>query len=695
MTARSRLRVPARSGTTRRARRTASANDAQPDRARRAGSAPRRDGFITGVALLQGRRQHRHARRPPVDERRHAARGRRPSPSETASGWQEVAFAHTGRGDGGHDLRRLVPHDHRPLRVRLVLLRDRLTTIRRCTRSPTATTAANGVYRYGGPAFPDQTFNSSQLLGRRRLRRRRRPRRSTASSPTASCHPMPAFATTAPIEVGAKFRSSVAGEIRALRFYKGAANTGTHVGHLWTRDGALARRAGVRRRDRVGLAGSRARHARADRGQHDLRRVLPLARLGTTRSRAAGSRVAIDAPPLRLLADGEDGGNAVYLYGGGVPRQQRGRLQLLRRCRVRSWSAGRRHAADRHGGLAGERSDERRRECERHGHVQRGDRSREPDGRELRAARRRERVVSASLTYAAATRTATLDPSANLAYSSVYTARVAGGAGGVTDAPENPLAADFVWSFTTQGPPPPRPRGRTRRTDPGGRGRGESVRPLLRRDPARGGLERIRRIDASALDAGVLATHEIVVLGEMALAPAQVTLLADWVAGGGKLVAMRPDKQLAALLGLVDENQTLANAYLAIDGSSGPGRGAGERHPPVPRRRGPLLGRPGQRRSRHSIQTAATATPYPAVTRRSVGANGGQAASWSFDLARSVVLTRQGNPAWAGTERDGVTPIRSDDQFFGAAAGDPQPDWVDLTRSRSRRRTSSSDSSPS
>ncbi len=68
------------------------------------------------------------------------------------------------------------------------------------------------------------------------------------------------------------------------------------------------------------------------------------------------------------------------------------------------------------------------------------------------------------------------------------------------------------------------------------------------------------------------------------------------------------------------------------------------------------------------------------MTLNSVGSNGGQAGAWAFDLARSVVLTRQGNPAWAGTERDGVGPIRSDDQFYGAAAGDPQPDWVDLTR---------------
>ena len=61
------------------------------------------------------------------------------------------------------------------------------------------------------------------------------------------------------------------------------------------------------------------------------------------------------------------------------------------------------------------------------------------------------------------------------------------------------------------------------------------------------------------------------------------------------------------------------------------------------------------------------------MTLNSVGGAGGQAAAFTYDLARSVVYTRQGNPAWAGDERDGITPKRSDDLFFGAKAGDRSP----------------------
>jgi hypothetical protein len=64
------------------------------------------------------------------------------------------------------------------------------------------------------------------------------------------------------------------------------------------------------------------------------------------------------------------------------------------------------------------------------------------------------------------------------------------------------------------------------------------------------------------------------------------------------------------------------------------------------------------------------------ITQNSVGTNGGQAAAFTFDLARSIVYTRQGNPVWAGQDRDGIPPIRKNDLFFGGA----DPDWVNLDK---------------
>jgi FlgD Ig-like domain len=73
-----------------------------------------------------------------------------------------------------------------------------------------------------------------------------------------------------------------------------------------------------------------------------------------------------------------------------------------------------------------------------------------------------------------------------------------------------------------------------------------------------------------------------------------------------------------------------------------------------------------------TFSDAGGANGRPAVSLRSVGA--GQAAAFAYDLGRSVVYTRQGNPAWIGQERDNQPDgiLRSDDMFF--------PDWVDLSR---------------
>jgi hypothetical protein len=187
------------------------------------------------------------------------------------------------------------------------------------------------------------------------------------------------------------------------------------------------------------------------------------------------------------------------------------------------------------------------------------------------------------------------------------------------------------------------------------------------------GLNEFASVSASSLNAATLAGHDVVVLASMTLSTAQVQTLTDWVGAGGRLIAMRPDQKLAPLLGLSATGSSLSNAYLRIDTSTTAGAG--------------LTGTTMQfhdRADRYSLagasavatlySEAATATANPAVSlRQGIGANGGQAAAFAYDVARSVVGTRQGNLAWAGQKRDGaIDPIRSDDLFF--------PDWVDFNK---------------
>ncbi|KYC37737.1 hypothetical protein WA1_04255 [Scytonema hofmannii PCC 7110] len=189
------------------------------------------------------------------------------------------------------------------------------------------------------------------------------------------------------------------------------------------------------------------------------------------------------------------------------------------------------------------------------------------------------------------------------------------------------------------------------------------------------GLNSFNVSNISAVSATTLANYDVVILTDLGLSSQQVTMFTNWVNGGGNLIAMRPDKQLASLLGLTDTGNTLSNGYLLADTSKPAGNGIVNQtmqfHGTADR-----YTLNGATSIATLYTNATTATTNPAVSLRTVGSNGGQAAAFTYDLAQSIVYTRQGNPAWAGQERDGFSPIRSDDLFFG----DSQPDWVDLNK---------------
>uniref|UniRef100_UPI0018DF304F hypothetical protein n=1 Tax=Azohydromonas aeria TaxID=2590212 RepID=UPI0018DF304F len=191
------------------------------------------------------------------------------------------------------------------------------------------------------------------------------------------------------------------------------------------------------------------------------------------------------------------------------------------------------------------------------------------------------------------------------------------------------------------------------------------------------GLNSFAVADVSQLSAATLAGYDVVLLARTALSATQATLLSDWVTAGGNLIAMAPDARLHALLGLTPTGATLSEGYLLVDTASSVGSGIVSQtmqfHGSATR-----YTLSGATALATLYSSAATATANPAVTLRSVGA--GQAAAFAFDLATSIVYMRQGNPAWAAQERDGLPPIRSDDKFYGAAAADPRADWVDLTK---------------
>ncbi len=118
-----------------------------------------------------------------------------------------------------------------------------------------------------------------------------------------------------PVELGVKFRSDVAGTITGIRFYKASANTGTHVGNLWSSTGTK-------------LATATFTNETAS-GWQQVTFATPVPITANTvyvaSYHANGGHYSadvnyfasagVDNPPLHALANGASGGNGVYAYG--------------------------------------------------------------------------------------------------------------------------------------------------------------------------------------------------------------------------------------------------------------------------------------------------------------------------------------------------------------------------------------------
>ncbi len=124
-------------------------------------------------------------------------------------------------------------------------------------------------------------------------------------------------------ELGVKFRSDTAGQIRGIRFYKSSTDTTPHTGTLWTTAGV-----------RLGT-GTFTNETPSGWQQMMFTTSVPITANSTyiasyhtdgwyCSSSFAFSSTGVDNPPLHALKDGLDGPNSVYATtptGGAVPAQ--------------------------------------------------------------------------------------------------------------------------------------------------------------------------------------------------------------------------------------------------------------------------------------------------------------------------------------------------------------------------------------
>jgi hypothetical protein len=250
------------------------------------------------------------------------------------------------------------------------------------------------------------------------------------------------------VELGVKFTSDQTGFITGIRFYKSAANTGTHVGNLWTSSGTLLASAVF-----TGESAS---------GWQQVNFSSPVAvTAGTTYvasyfapaghySFDAGffGTAGVDNPPLHALADSvsHDG---VYTYGSAsaFPTSSFNATNYwVDVIFVTSVTPAVTTVSPANGATI----------------VSTGTSVTATFNESMNASTITTSTfqlssaggtVAATVSYNSATRTATLVPTAPLAYSTTYTATVSGDYGGVQDQNGILLPANYAWTFTTAPPP--------------------------------------------------------------------------------------------------------------------------------------------------------------------------------------------------------------------------------------------------
>ena len=125
-------------------------------------------------------------------------------------------------------------------------------------------------------------------------------------------------------ELGTRFTSEVSGTVSAIRFYKQAGNSGTHIGHLWSASGTLLATVNFSGETATGWqqATLSTPVAITANTPYVVSYYAPVGRYSATVGYFASS--GVDAVPLHAAADTASAPNGVYGYfgaGGGFPTQ--------------------------------------------------------------------------------------------------------------------------------------------------------------------------------------------------------------------------------------------------------------------------------------------------------------------------------------------------------------------------------------
>lgn len=170
----------------------------------------------------------------------------------------------------------------------------------------------NGVFHYTTPGFPQDSYQGSNYWVDVVFV----PQTYTVYSPSTVPSIVDA-GLAAELSLGVRFRADRNGFITGVRFYKSAANTGRHVGSLWTNSGNLLATAVFTNETASGWqqANFTTPVAISANSVYVASYYDPNGHFSLDLSYFDDH--SVDAPPLHLLADGASGANGLYIYNAG------------------------------------------------------------------------------------------------------------------------------------------------------------------------------------------------------------------------------------------------------------------------------------------------------------------------------------------------------------------------------------------
>ena len=183
------------------------------------------------------------------------------------------------------------------------------------------------------------------------------------------------------------------------------------------------------------------------------------------------------------------------------------------------------------------------------------------------------------------------------------------------------------------------------------------------------GLNEFQMANLSQVSPSFLASFDTVILTTMSLSTAEATMFQNYVSSGGNLIAFRPDTKLSSVFGLTAKGTTTSEGYIKVDDTTDIGKGIVTEtlqfHGTADN-----YNLNGASVIATVYSDSTTPTSYPAVATYAYGY--GVTAFFAYDLPKDIVYLRQGNPAQANMETDGVSGLRGEDLLAGG--------WLDARK---------------